>query len=479
MEEKEVQCGNCKKMLPESKLPLHEGYCYRNYRKCELCDEFIDINNKEDHIEEFHKMVKCPECSQEVEISKMEAHKQVCPMKKKYCAFCKLEVLAKDFETHVDHCGSRTDKCQFCNKNIMLKQMELHEATCLEEQAKERERAKVFEAKRKEEERKKREAAERNLLRQQELKREMEEKRIKEERQKALQEAQNQERLRKHREEELKKQTAQASYTRTPTQTQASRIPAVKPTSSGYSGYANKVSSQNQANPSGLTAHRISRPNQGISTGNSYASRSSNISNTNIPAKPTRTQVVRPSGNTNPPARKETRTQSYLKTQDYHAMMLQSELESEKLAKQLQQEYDQKASEKFLSRQAQEQVQENYGRTKNDTNLARRLQEEMDRELAEKLAREAEAEQAQARSQNQARAAENIRQQPSMPTRPPPTSSFSSDSLDGLYGQGYGMPARSAPQNYPQNTAVDDLEEDEAYQRAVMESLALGKQQYR
>lgn len=48
MEETE-QCSNCKKDIPISKSPTHQGYCRRNIIKCTICQEMYDKNFLEEH----------------------------------------------------------------------------------------------------------------------------------------------------------------------------------------------------------------------------------------------------------------------------------------------------------------------------------------------------------------------------------------------------------------------------------------------
>ena len=141
-----------KKMIEESKLPIHEGYCYRNIRKCELCEEMIDVNNKQEHIEEMHTKVKCEQCSADFDKNKLEDHKKnQCPMRKKHCEYCNLDVSVKDFSVHVASCGSRTKNCMYCDRIFKLRDIEAHEVGCLDEQAAEKERRIKEEARRKEE----------------------------------------------------------------------------------------------------------------------------------------------------------------------------------------------------------------------------------------------------------------------------------------------------------------------------------------
>lgn len=135
-------------MIGKSKLPIHEGYCYRNIKKCTDCDEMIDINSKEEHFEEHHKKVACDQCGKEMEVKQLQTHGSVCPNRKQMCTYCNLEVLARDIATHTSHCGSRTGNCQFCNRILKLREMDAHEAGCPEEMRKERERKEADQAKR-------------------------------------------------------------------------------------------------------------------------------------------------------------------------------------------------------------------------------------------------------------------------------------------------------------------------------------------
>ena len=145
-------------MIEQSKLPIHEGYCFRNIRKCEHCSEMVDVNLKQEHFDEVHAKVKCQMCQKELDKNQLAAHQPVCPMRKQKCDYCSLDFIVKDFAAHVNTCGSRTRDCQFCNRIFMLREIEGHEMNCLEEQAQERDRRKKEEEKRKAEmERKRRE----------------------------------------------------------------------------------------------------------------------------------------------------------------------------------------------------------------------------------------------------------------------------------------------------------------------------------
>lgn len=59
-------CENCDKTLPEHKFDLHLGYCRRNIKKCPDCNRPYDINEEEEHREEYHKKAHCQHCSLEL-----------------------------------------------------------------------------------------------------------------------------------------------------------------------------------------------------------------------------------------------------------------------------------------------------------------------------------------------------------------------------------------------------------------------------
>ena len=48
-EEEIVKCSNCGLLFPQQKIDLHEAYCCRNFRKCELCGVMIDRHYLQDH----------------------------------------------------------------------------------------------------------------------------------------------------------------------------------------------------------------------------------------------------------------------------------------------------------------------------------------------------------------------------------------------------------------------------------------------
>ena len=48
--EASVMCNNCKTMVAQSKLVLHEAYCIRNVRYCAICAKGVGVNEFEEHM---------------------------------------------------------------------------------------------------------------------------------------------------------------------------------------------------------------------------------------------------------------------------------------------------------------------------------------------------------------------------------------------------------------------------------------------
>lgn len=67
MEEQNILCSNCDKSIAESKHTLHESYCMRNNRKCEICKEVFAKSEIEEH-KESHKKKPCDYCKLSFEV---------------------------------------------------------------------------------------------------------------------------------------------------------------------------------------------------------------------------------------------------------------------------------------------------------------------------------------------------------------------------------------------------------------------------
>lgn len=47
-----------------------------------------DINNKEEHDEEFHKKAVCRFCKSEMNPGELKSHEQNCSKRTEYCEYC-------------------------------------------------------------------------------------------------------------------------------------------------------------------------------------------------------------------------------------------------------------------------------------------------------------------------------------------------------------------------------------------------------
>ena len=120
------QCSNCDQMIDKSKFMLHEAYCVRHMYKCQ-CGEVVCKEDKEEHEEEKHVLVKCQYCDFEALKHLFGDHEATCDKKPKECQFCEQMIRDSDFLQHVNFCGSRTRQCEFCKRNIMMRNQKYHE----------------------------------------------------------------------------------------------------------------------------------------------------------------------------------------------------------------------------------------------------------------------------------------------------------------------------------------------------------------
>ncbi len=64
-----------KRDIAAANFVMHEVHCRRNIVLCEKCGEPVPRTEMEEHISEEHALVPCDMCSQQFEVSKIEAHK--------------------------------------------------------------------------------------------------------------------------------------------------------------------------------------------------------------------------------------------------------------------------------------------------------------------------------------------------------------------------------------------------------------------
>ena len=52
-EEEDMECPNCKLVVPAAEVMVHTVACYRNSTKCRICDEVIQKDSKKAHLEKW------------------------------------------------------------------------------------------------------------------------------------------------------------------------------------------------------------------------------------------------------------------------------------------------------------------------------------------------------------------------------------------------------------------------------------------
>ena len=72
-EEKYIKCKNCRQIILESKMFLHEGFCLRNNKLCPECDKVFLVQEYDEHLK-THNTKKVPK----EKISSISEHRKNC-----------------------------------------------------------------------------------------------------------------------------------------------------------------------------------------------------------------------------------------------------------------------------------------------------------------------------------------------------------------------------------------------------------------
>ena len=109
-----------KKMIEIDKFLLHEPFCIRNVIRCEICDEPINRDEKDDHFNENHKLQDCGDCGKKLEKRLLSSHKKKCLEKPALCGYCELSMPRSELQDHEYICGSKTEKCHLCGQLVPI-----------------------------------------------------------------------------------------------------------------------------------------------------------------------------------------------------------------------------------------------------------------------------------------------------------------------------------------------------------------------
>ena len=91
--------------------------------ECE-CGEVVNSKDKESHNQQFHALMTCPTCNENMVGYLMKYHD--CPKKPIQCQFCEAYFAIDLFTEHLVMCSSRTQLCPKCNKYIPNRDWEWH-----------------------------------------------------------------------------------------------------------------------------------------------------------------------------------------------------------------------------------------------------------------------------------------------------------------------------------------------------------------
>eukprot|EP01102_Stenamoeba_stenopodia_P006609 TRINITY_DN1825_c0_g1_i2.p1 TRINITY_DN1825_c0_g1~~TRINITY_DN1825_c0_g1_i2.p1 ORF type:complete len:603 (+),score=181.95 TRINITY_DN1825_c0_g1_i2:345-2153(+) len=124
-------CSNCEAQVPKESVALHEANCFRNIFRCSECGKRFKKAEKEEHMQNYHGMVKC-KCGREMQKWRLELHEQEeCDDREIACPFCGVAQKASSLSSHQNFCGARTEQCPDCGKFITLQDFAVHrESKC-------------------------------------------------------------------------------------------------------------------------------------------------------------------------------------------------------------------------------------------------------------------------------------------------------------------------------------------------------------
>ena len=126
-ENEEVKfCSNCEEKIPLSKLILHERMCFLNIKKCDKCNKPVNVDDIEEHNNEYHNDKICNFCNKKFSNEDFKSHLNECDLKCLECRFCQMEIILRDLNEHEYVCGSKTEICNNCKQLIQKKDLINH-----------------------------------------------------------------------------------------------------------------------------------------------------------------------------------------------------------------------------------------------------------------------------------------------------------------------------------------------------------------
>ena len=131
MDEREVKCDNCQRLVPSENYQMHVVHCTRNIQLCSLCGEAVFRREERKHFKEYHAEITCVQCGRKTTRSGEGNHlANECGKRPIPCQFCEIALPREKLPEHQEFCGSRTEWCHNCSRYILIRDLRDHEKSC-------------------------------------------------------------------------------------------------------------------------------------------------------------------------------------------------------------------------------------------------------------------------------------------------------------------------------------------------------------
>ena len=131
MDEREVKCDNCHRLVPSENYQMHVVHCKRNIQLCSLCGEVVFRSEEMEHFKEYHAEIDCVQCGQKTTRSEEGNHlANECGKTPIPCQYCEITLPREKMPEHQEFCGSRTEWCNKCCRYILIRDLRDHEKSC-------------------------------------------------------------------------------------------------------------------------------------------------------------------------------------------------------------------------------------------------------------------------------------------------------------------------------------------------------------
>ena len=77
MDEREVKCDNCHRLVRSENYQMHVVHCKRNIQLCSLCGEAVFRSEEMEHFKDDHAEIDCVQCGQKTMRSEEEGRESL------------------------------------------------------------------------------------------------------------------------------------------------------------------------------------------------------------------------------------------------------------------------------------------------------------------------------------------------------------------------------------------------------------------